>query len=446
MAQLGARTIDAIRKMSRNRNPIAVVDSLSTARGGGSAGWARWVPPFAAALSLPLFEGNLLAFRHLEGADRVSGALGMFARVALVLTGVLSLRGYDLVVRGPDRGTLDLHPVPAVAYARARLARAAREALPTACTAFVFLLPVFDSPPLLLAGALLLGGSAAAGVCLGVGVNLAAPGLGTNPAMAGILDALRGANPRAQAALLWAPAGALFLGGLSVLGAMASLERALLGVDPGWAGAALPLVAVAIGARLAHTDADSLARLPAVLGEVEASWSAAETAEEGSAVYMDWVVPRLPAAWQRETLRVLRHGWRGERGWLSLGFVGAAMAAAAGFLDPQRPERAALVMLTAAAGVGLLGPRLRAREPGWLLLALPAPGRPLAHGVALWLWMQSIVLAGPIAMAVRNLPGAGEMLLRGELSALALAALGARLSTGGYVAVAVLVVAAGAFS
>lgn len=432
--------------MSRTGNPIARVDSLAALRTEAADRWLRWAPAVAVAVSLPLFEGSLLAFRGLEGSAHVSGALGMLARVALALTAVLSLRGYDLVVRGPDRGTLDLHPVPARAYVRARLVRAAKEALPTVGAAFIFLLPIATEPALLLAGVLLLGGAGGAGVCLGVGVNLAAPGLGANPAAAGALDALRGANPRVQAALLWAPSGALLIGGLSVIGALASLEQALLGQAWAWAGAALPLLAMAVGVRLAHADADDLARLPAVLGEVEASWAAAESAEEGTSVYMDWVVRLLPAGWRVESLRVLRHGWRGERGWLSLSFVGAAIAGAAGFLEPTRPERGLLVTLTALAAVGLLGPRLRAKEPAWLMRALPAPGRAHALTLSLLLWMQSIVLVGALGLAFRDPAAGAGSLLRAEAAAVLLAALGARLPVAGYAAAAVLLVAAGAFS
>jgi hypothetical protein len=363
-----------------------------------------------------------------------------------VLTGVLALRGYDLVVRGPDRGTLDLHPVPARAYARARLWRAAREGLPVTATALVFLVPLAGRPVPFAAGVLLLVGASLAGTCLGVGVNLAAPGLGAEPALAGVLDALRGANPRAQAALLWAPAGALFLGGLGVLGATAALEQALLGVPAGWLGAALPLLGAALGLRLARVDANRLARLPAVLGEVEASWSAAEAAEEGSAVYLDWMVPRLPAAWRRETLRVLRHGWRAERGWIGVGFVGAAVAAASGFANPDRAGRATLVVLGTAAAIGLLGPRLRGAEPAWLLRALPTPGRARGLAVALWLWMQAPIVATAVVVLVRSPSTAAEVALRAEGVALALAMAGARLSTAGYAAVAVLLVAAGAYA
>ncbi len=412
----------------------------------GAQRWFRWAPVLAALAALPLLGDSLLSFRHLEGADQVSGALGMVARVALLLTAVLALRGYDLVVRGPDRGTLDLHPVPPVAYARARLCRAALEATPAVAAALVFLLPLLQTPALLVAGAVLLLSAAAAGVGLGVGINLAAPGLGADRGMAGVLDAVRGTNPRVQAALLWAPAAALFLGGIGVLGATAALEAALAGRWWAWLGGGLPLVGAALGVRLAHTDGNTLARLPAVLGEVEASWAASESAEEGAAVYLDWVVPRLPAQWRLETLRVLRHGWRGERGWVSLSFVGSALAAAAGFSDPSRSTAATLVVLTTAAAVGLVGPRLRAREPEWLMRALPAPGRSLAVGVSLWLWMQPVVLLTAAAMAVRNGPSAADVFVRGEGGVFALALLGARLPTAGYAAVAGLVVAAGAFS
>ena len=73
------------------------------------------------------------------------------------------------------------------------------------------------------------------------------------------------------------------------------------------------------------------------------------------------------------------------------------------------------------AAVGLLGPRLRAKEPAWLMRALPAPGRAHALTLSLLLWMQSIVLVGALGLAFRDPAAGAGSLLRAEAAAVLLA-------------------------
>lgn len=430
-------------------NPYRLADSLGSRRSalGAASMVGRLAPIIAACIALPFLRDNLLSFAALSGAARSAGAVGAMVRVALLLAAVLALRAYDLVVRGPDRGVVDLHPVRAAPYVRARLWRALREGAPASAAAAVVLVPVWPDLPAFCGGIALLLGAWAAGVGVGVGVNLAAPALGADPRFADALDVVRGQNPRTQAALVWAPAVTLAGVGLSLVGAAGGLDAGLRGNPWGFVALAIPFGAAGIGARLAFVSADTLARIPAVLGEVDAAYSAVEDAEEGQRVYLEWIVPRLPPVLRPETLRVLRHGWRAERTWLSASFLAALVAAAAGWsANPEAAARLVAVGGLAAVGLGLLASRLRAQDPSWLNLSFPAPNRRLASAIATFAWIQPVILVGSAVLLVRQGGVAAGAWLRLEAVALAMAALGATLPVSGYVPAALLVWAVGVWA
>lgn len=435
--------------MSRATNPHVRVDFLTRARrGGGPLGGAwRFGAAVVAGAAVPLVAPGLYAFVELAGPLRAQGAVALWVRLALLAVAWLGLGTFDQVVRGPDRGVTDLHPVRTGPYVRAALARAAREGAPVLVALSATLAPCVRSPVLLVAGAGLLAGAWAAGLTLGIGVNLAAPALAVRPGVAPLLDAVRGTNPRTQAALIWAPAAALGIAGLAVVAAGAGVEAALAGQPAGWAALALPVAAAGLGARLSFVDGDTLARIPAVLGEVEATYAAVEAAEEGRVVYLEWAVRLVPAAWGPELLRVLRAGWRAERGWLGAGFFGAAAAGLSAWSDAAAPTRTLALAAVLLGGLGFLGPRLRAAEPAWFgAWAAPAARVP-ALTFALWAWAQPVVLAIVAATLVRGgLVAAAGMGAKLQLAVVGLAWGGAVLPRWGYVlgavGVGVLVVAA----
>ena len=430
-------------------NPYLLADARGRRADSGGAAHVlgRFAPVIAACLALPFLRDNLLSFAALSGVARSSGAVGAMVRVALLLAAVLALRAYDLVVRGPDRGVVDLHPMRATAYVRARLLRALREGAPTALAAGVVLLPVWPDLPTLLGGVALLLGAWASGVGMGVGVNLAAPTLGADPRFADALDVVRGQNPRAQAALVWAPAVTLAAVGLALVAAAGGLDSGLRGNSFGYFALSLPFVVAVFGARLAFVSGDTLARIPAVLGEVDAAYAAVEDAEDGRRVYLEWIVPRLPATLRPEVLRVLRHGWRAERTWLSASFLAAAVAAAAGWSSsPEAASRLVGAGGLAAVGIGLLGARLRAGDPAWLSRLFPTSNARFASLIVTFAWVQPVSLAGVATLLVRQGTPAGGACLRLEAVAFAAAALGATLPVSGYVPAALIVWAVGVWA
>lgn len=408
------------------------------------ADWSAFSSFVAACAAVPLLHDSVFAFANSVGPARSAGAVGAVARVALLLAGVLALRTYDLVVRGPDRGVVDVHPVLAEPYVRARLLRGVSESGTALLTAAVVLVPIWPDVRSILGGAVLLVGAWAAGVALGVGVNLAAPGLCANPGFASALDLVRGQNPRSQAALVWAPAITLAVAGLSVVAAAGGLDVALRGEAWGYLALAVPFAAAGLGVRLAFVGADTLARIPAVLGEVDAAYAAVEEAEEGHRVYMEWIVPRLPAPLQPEVLRVLRHGWRSERAWLSATFLAAVLAAAAGWTPgADGPSRVTLVAGLVAVGIGLLGPRLRARDPAWLALTLPSRFGRTSVVIAIFAWVQPVLVAGCVVLLVRHGFAGLRTFALLEAWVVLVAVLASRLPVGAYLPATLLLCAGG---
>jgi hypothetical protein len=353
-----------------------------------------------------------------------------------VLAIVQALGTYDLVVRGPDRGVIDVHPLLARPYLRARLARVARERLPWLGVAAVLGLPLWAVPTAGIGYLVVVGGAWAAGIGLGLGVNLLAPRLAAAPAAAGLLDAIRGSNPREQAPFLYAPGVAVALTGLCVVAGQVGIAGLLGGGVP-WA-LGVPWVAAAVGVAAAFAQAEDLARLPAVLGEIDARWAGAEVEEEARRVYLEWLADRAAPAWREELRKELRHGWRGHRSFVLAAWALGALCA--GMVATEGPGRLKLVGVAAVGVVGVLGERLRRADPPLLDLLYPRPHRALARTVAMLGWALPVLLLGGGAAVWQGAVGAAAWLV---LVGAAVAVLAARLPLRWYVPTVLIVAALG---
>lgn len=404
----------------RQRRARRRVDGLGTRLAG-------LLPLVGAVVALPLLRPTFYGFLDAPPSAYPEGASGAAARLGLALAAGLALASYAEVIRGPDRGVIDLHPLLPAPWIRARIASLARARVGWLAVAAVFLAPLWPRVDAVLAGAALLAGAWFAGMGAGLGINLAAPRVAEDPRWAGVLDGIRGPNPRLQAALLYAPGVSLALSGASVLTASWGLGLFLRGDPAGLAALAAPVVVGIFGLWLAARNAAAMARLPALLGEIDAAWAAVESQEESHAVYLEWAVRFVPVGLRRDLLKELRHLWRGLRPWVTGSWGLAVLAALAGWTK----EADAAARLTWVGGgalliVGYAGVRLGADDPAWLDAMLPAPKRPLARFLALVGCMQAVILAGMAALAVRQ--GIGPALgagLRLEVVAVVLAALGA---------------------
>ncbi|HND34708.1 MAG TPA: hypothetical protein PLA94_32115, partial [Myxococcota bacterium] len=285
------------------------------------------------------------------------------------------------------------------------------------------------NPALIGVSGLLLGGAWVAGLGLGVGANLLAPGVGRSPAWAGVLDAVRGVNPRMQAALLYAPGVALIGAGLPVGLGAAGVEMWLEGDARGLLWLIPPYLVGFFGFWMAWRGRGELAAIAAVLGEVEAAWAQVEDPAEQRRVYLDWLVPRLPARLRVPVLKDLRQGWRSFRATLSGSWFLAAFAGLSGWSDGSG-TRTLLIGAVGAALVGGLGLRMAAADPPWLEAWLPIPrlDRLFARGLVLFAWAQPVVLVPALTTGLRG----ESIFLALELRTLLVALLGLACSGRGW--------------
>lgn len=372
--------------------------------------WRGAAPMVGAVVTAMVLPDSFYAV----GRDVPASVADISARVGMALAAGLALSAYSAIVRGDDRGVVDIHPLLPAAWFSARCRRLAREHLGWLLAGWILVGPLGAASPAALLGAGVVVGCAwMVGLAAGVGVNLAAPAVGLDPRWAQILDAIRGVNPRLQAALLYAPGIALTVAGGAILAAAESMRMLLNGRMLGMALLAVPLVVAGGCVALGRRHAAEVARFPLVLGEIDAAWGAVDTSEEARRAYLDWTVPRFPAGWRPHVLRELRHLWRGERGlavlsWVAMAVVGLAALAPDG--------RAVEIALAGCGVVGVAGARLGRNEPRWLddTLGLGAARVVPMRALAVGLWLQPVVFATLAGLAVRRRGEVMEAALRLE--------------------------------
>lgn len=364
------------------------------------------VPLAAAALVAPLFQP---VFLHFLGRDTDGeGLFGVLIRLVLVLIGVAAIDTYGALIRSEERGVLAILPVDPgmVAWEELREVARSRAWLPAA--AAILLLPITQDVGWQgwAASAGLMAGAWLCGLAVSGAVHLSAVSAAEDPRMAGVLDMLRGSNPREQAAFLWAPGLALALAAFPSAVAAEGVRRFTLGDGDAVVSLLLPpLVAVlAVGRvpRLAHAG---WFRATSVLADIDARYAMIEQQEEATAAYLDWLVRFLPAAPALYALKDLRHGWRARRSWISgMWAVGGVGALAAWTADPQGVAAAlawTVIGIWSTASVGVL---LERDEPAFLRTWLPAAPSPqrLARWVVLLAWLQPAVWVPSAAVLLRH--------------------------------------------
>ena len=381
------------------QNPYLTADYLRVARESTLPGrlLATVLPAITTALAMVIAGEGAFAWTAASGSVYVAGGAGHAARVGVALAGAMALVAYTQGVRGADRGLADLHPVVPRPYVAARRRATARAAVPWLAGAWPMLWPMHGNPALMGQAAILVLGAWIAGQAAGLALALAAPSLGQSASLAPLLDAVRGANPRPQAALIWAPGVALAIAGASVVVGAYGLAAGGAGLG----ALAVPFATAALVWRLRPTARD-LCAIPAVLADVDAAWAAVDAEDEGRRVYMEGPVRWLPASTRTEVLRVLRHGWREHRVLLSGSWALVALCVVASFAR----EALALPLLVATfVVIGSLGPRMARADPAWLDVALPRGGVAAGRAVAVGLWLAAGGLVPLVVLALRGSSG-----------------------------------------
>ena len=328
------------------------------------------MPVLAAVVALPWVAPSLLGF--LPGpAEQVPaklwapGLANIVSRLANLFAAMVILHSYTDLVRGSDRAVLDVHPVRATALVRAIALRTARTRIYLPAMAAVLLSPVAQGGHWAAYwGALgVVVAAWIAGLGVGFMVHLGGVWAAFSPQLAALLDALRGDNPRMQAALIYAPGVALLLVGISVEFAAIGLELALGGWSTGWLWLAIPLVTGAVAFAAVGPLAERFyVRASLLLAEVDGAWGQAQTAELAEPVYLE----RLGTK-NVEALRALRLGWRSLRVYATGGWVIGVLIAIAGWSTPERLTFWGGLAVVWAASVASL---MAAHDPPWLDQAL----------------------------------------------------------------------------
>lgn len=416
--------------MGLRNNPYHRARSLQRQRAGG--GWGGALPVLAAAAAAPLAEPVLFDFIELGAIS--TGVEGLAVRGGGLIVAALALHTYADLVRGPDRAVLDPHPVQARPLLWAIAAGTARDRL------YLWLGLGVLAAPLLLAGLHaawlglmgVLGGAYLAGLGVGFAVHLGAIWVGRSAGLARVLDALRGDNPRMQAALIYAPGAALVVAGAAVTVGAAGLRGALEGRALGWAWALCPAAVGLAAFALALPLADRLyvratALLTEVDGQVEHRLAAEGAAGGVEPVYLEWT-----AGPRREHRRALRQAWRAHRAWAFGGWSLGLCTLLAVWSD-EVDVMARIFAVAGGGGLLMAGLPLRLAEgdPPWLDRALGL--RPAAVGLGRALtavgYAQGVVLPGllgalrhPARDVIGALLGVELAVLVGSGAAAALAA------------------------
>lgn len=383
------------------------------------------VPVMAAVLLVPLVRTAFLSFLDLDEASWPAGLAGAWTRAGLLVLTVAGLLVHGTVLRGPARAVLSLLPVDPRGVVWAELGEAARRTCWVVAATAVVLLPVAleVGTGAWLLGLGVLGGAAAAGLAGGALALLGAVHIAEAPAWAPVLDLLRGNNPRAQAAIIYALAPSTLVGGWLVIGASEGAVALWLGHPAGALALAAPVGAgMAALAGVGPLADRAWFEASVVLAEIRARYAAVEQEDEARHVHMDWIVRWLPARVAPWALLDLRYGWRSQRAWLSSQWLLAVGGVLLGWTsDPAGPARAGVAAGAAGWVAGVVALLAARDEPEFLRAWLPrARGeRGLAHAAVVVAWG-----ALPVGLVVAGVA------LRGLLDAGFGAALGRALSAG----------------
>jgi len=407
-------------------------------------GLSPLLPLLAVLLAAPLLRDVFLSF--LNSSDPVGPGIAAFSlRLGWFCCAAMSLITYSALVRGKERAILDPHPGNPVLLLRYLIVRCGVERLGLLVCAIAMLWPVAwaGHPQAFFAGACVVSVGWVMGLLVGFPVHLGAVWAAESASLAGLMNALRGGNPRLQAALIYAPGLVLALGGVGVWSVSMWAEGWLISsgetlwvwwVFPG----ALAFAALAVTGPLAK---GFHYRATALLSEIDSYYARFEDPEEAKVVYLQWTIRPFPEAWKPYLMQELRHGWRSLRVWIT-GAWGLGGLVALTVSSDETQAFASCLALSGAALllVGGIGVRLSTSDPAWLDSTLPFDRglRFRARFVVIFLWLQGVLFLPVMAMGMRH-GHSTALLLFGllEATALVLAFLGTgagRWRSGGWAA------------
>ena len=359
------------------------------------------MPVLAAVAAAPLARPVLLGFLDL-GLFHV-GLEAVTLRLGALMAAAMALHTYSDLVRSPDRAVLDAHPVSPRPLLRAIALRTALQRSYLPVVGAILLAPIIPKVGWVawFGGVGVVFGAWLAALGVGFAVHLAAVWAGLSDGLVKVLDALRGDNPRMQAALIYAPGVALFVVALSVAFSAGGLGRAVAGDSSGWGLLLVPPVLGALGWGIAQPLSDRYyVRATALLTEVDGLVAGVAGADEDRLVYLEWLSRGRP-----ELLRQLRQGWRAQRSWAVGGWgLGLLGLLAAWSTEPGVAGRLLSVVGGCVLLYTLLPPRLSSGDPKWLdeALGVQGPRVDRARAFVAFAYAQAAVLPALAAGLLRH--------------------------------------------
>ena len=396
-------------------NPYRTAHQISRHRKGLS--WSGGLILVGALLAAPLAKPTLLYFA--ETGINPAGVEQLALRLGAILIAMMALQTYTDIVRTPERSIISLHPVLPRPFLEAVSLRTLRRSLvwPLAFALVISPLVLIDVWTWTWM-VLFLFSSWVGGIGVGYAVNLGSIWVARSERAHDVLDAIRGSNPREQAAFIYAPGFALAVLGVGLALASGGVRAVLEGRSEFGVLIGGPFLFGLLGFWLARQLVDrELVRGVMILAEVDARWKQVSDDEElEQTVYLEWLAVGRP-----ELLRALRQGWRNHRLFPNLGW-GCGILSALSVVGGQ-VQAAWLLASIGFVGMGTLPFRLAQGDPKWLDRALGVSDRKTqwARTLVTMLYSAGIFLPLVLAYVVSAsdftiLPVVGLLLLGGLCS------------------------------
>jgi hypothetical protein len=355
------------------------------------------IPLAVAAVLVPVVRPVFLGFLD-EGPDALaSGLQGIVLRLGLLIVAVTALDVYAALIRSDERAILDLHPVDSEQVSQYLMVRTERERWWVPVAAAILLLPVaFEGSLLSYASAIVaLGAINFMAFRASTLMHLGAVSMAESERAAPFLDLLRGSNPRAQAAFLYAPgavlgatAGAVWLASLGVYAGAAALSAGMWMV-------LIPVLVGGLASRyVGRMSQRSWFRASPVLADIDARYSALEQEDDGLRVYLEFTLRWLPERLALYVEKDLRHGWRQRRTGVTLAWAVGVLSALAGWSGSESaPVTSMVVGVLGVFALALNGVLMESDQPAFLRewLSMDARAAMAARGITVFGWLQAAV-------------------------------------------------------
>ncbi len=319
-------------------------------------------------------------------------------RYSIVLSAITSLICYQDIIRDPLRSILDPHPIRGEHHFYfALLQNTASKTLPYVLSISGLFWPILIHKPELtnmFIGMVVSFFSVwISSIFVGYAICLGAISVTKNPKAQPYLDAIRGSNPREQAAFLYVPGASLFCMGICVSFSSTALGY-LLQSKGGvamwfWVTCPLGLGMIAFFAAKSWMN-EFYAYGSLVRNDIDAQWNILDEQNkegEDTLVYLEFLAKNRP-----ELRRNLRQGWREFRVWSVFAWLVGCIAAF--YLWRDQSDVALQFSLFAVLWIAGLSTKLQNGDPSWLetQLTLPQFKIKTARAVVSFLYAQGVVI------------------------------------------------------